>query len=59
MSWQALLIHLLHKVLTPGADPSLVADVATVAQAWAAIQQSSDWEGSILLGSSSWGTASG
>jgi hypothetical protein len=41
-SWQALLMHLLHKASTPGADPSLVADVATVALAWAAIMDGSE-----------------
>ena len=38
-SWQALLMHLQSKASAPGADPSLVQDVMTVSQAWAAIRR--------------------
>ncbi len=39
LSWQALLMHLRCKASAPGADQSLVQDVGTVSQAWAAIRR--------------------
>jgi hypothetical protein len=39
LSWQALLMHLRCKASAPGADHSLVQDIRTVSQAWAAIRR--------------------
>jgi ribonuclease HI len=39
LSWQALLMHLRSKASAPGADHSLVQDIGTVSQAWAAIRR--------------------
>ena len=62
ISWHALLVHLRHKASAPEASRELAEDMATVAQAWAAmIRRRFRRRGGALPAAapSSWGTRSG